>query len=225
MDTKSFITKLQNAFENIPLNNEQKRIISISIVQIIQSALSESIDIDIPKATDTVIGGIKIGYVQENKNYPVNTTSDGKAYVNVPWTDTNTTYTVFAGASSSGDGKEGLVKKPVIGEENKFLKGDGTWANTPYPSLVGVNNTTGLIKNGSSVNSAEGYTPCPIIAGIPYYKDTNTTYENATTTTYGLVKQAESITDIDGAAELSDVIKSVNTLYANLRNCEIIKNV
>lgn len=47
--------------------------------------------------------------------------------------------------------------------------------NTTY-SLVGANGTTGLIKNGSSVTSTSGLTACPIISGVPYYKDTNTTY-------------------------------------------------
>lgn len=42
--------------------------------------------------------------------------------------------------------------------------------NTTY-NLVGAQNTTGLIKNGSSVSSSAGYTACPIINGIPYYGD------------------------------------------------------
>lgn len=60
-----------------------------------------------------------------------------KMFVNVPWTDTNTTY-----------------------------------------GVVGANGSTGLVKNGSTVTSASGYTACPIVGGIPYYKDTNTTYAN-----------------------------------------------
>ena len=49
--------------------------------------------------------------------------------------------------------------------------------NSQY-SLVGTNGTTGLIKNGSTVTSASGYTACPIVGGIPYYKDTNTDTKN-----------------------------------------------
>ena len=44
------------------------------------------------------------------------------------------------------------------------------WTDTKY-NVVGTQNTTGLIKNGSAVTSADGYTPCPIINGIPYYKE------------------------------------------------------
>lgn len=39
-------------------------------------------------------GGIKIGYVQSDQNYPVQLDSNNKAYVNVPWTDTKVTQTI-----------------------------------------------------------------------------------------------------------------------------------
>lgn len=87
------------------------------------------------KANTTTLGLVMIGYTENGKNYPVELDSSGKMYVNVPWTDTNTTY-----------------------------------------GVVGANGSTGLVKNGSTVTSASGYTACPIVGGIPYYKDTNTTY-------------------------------------------------
>lgn len=45
----------------------------------------------IPAATSSAYGGIQIGYTTSDKNYAVQL-SNGKAYVNVPWTDTNTNY-------------------------------------------------------------------------------------------------------------------------------------
>lgn len=89
------------------------------------------------KANTTTLGLVMIGYAENGKNYPVELDSSGKMYVNVPWTDTNTTY-----------------------------------------GVVGANGSTGLVKNGSTVTSVSGYTVCPIVGGIPYYKDTNTTYAN-----------------------------------------------
>lgn len=89
------------------------------------------------KANTSTLGLVMIGYAENGKNYPVELDSSGKMYVNVPWTDTNTTY-----------------------------------------GVVGANGSTGLVKNGSTVTSASGYTACPIISGVPYYKDTNTTYAN-----------------------------------------------
>ena len=40
---------------------------------------------------------------------------------------TDTTYTHFTGATASTDGVQGLVPGPLAGDENKVLKGDGTW--------------------------------------------------------------------------------------------------
>lgn len=42
----------------------------------------------LPVAEDTDLGGIKIGYTQNDKNYPVQLDANDKAYVNVPWTGT-----------------------------------------------------------------------------------------------------------------------------------------
>ena len=43
----------------------------------------------LPLAADGTRGGIQIGYTENGKNYPVELSNE-KAYVNVPWTDTNT---------------------------------------------------------------------------------------------------------------------------------------
>lgn len=55
----------------------------------------------IPQASSSALGGIKIGYSDNGRNYAVELDSSGKAYVNVPWTDTNTTYNV-ATTSTNG---------------------------------------------------------------------------------------------------------------------------
>ena len=61
----------------------------------------------LPTASSTTKGGITLGYSQSGKNYPVALDSNGKAYVNVPWTDTNTTYDLATpstnGLMSAGD--------------------------------------------------------------------------------------------------------------------------
>ena len=56
-------------------------------------------------------------------------------------------------------------------------------------SLVGAQNTKGVVKNGSSVTSTSGLTASPIISGVPYYKDT--TYSDATTSTHGLMSTSD----------------------------------
>lgn len=44
---------------------------------------------------------------------------------------TDTTYSAFTGSTSSADGTSGLVPRPLIADKDKFLKGDGTWTDTP----------------------------------------------------------------------------------------------
>ena len=59
----------------------------------------------LPAASSSTRGGVKIGYSENGKNYPVEVSSE-KMYVNVPWTDTNTdtntTYSAGTGLSLSG---------------------------------------------------------------------------------------------------------------------------
>lgn len=233
-----------------------------------------------PTSSATVLGGIKVGYTTSGKNYKVQLDSSGNAYVNVPWTDTNTTYTNMGAASASAAGKAGLVPAPAAGAQAKYLRGDGTWQTPPnttysnmggatssaagsaglvpapaagkqtsflrgdgtwvvptnttyakassttlglvmigyaengknYPveldgsgkmfvnvpwtdtnttyGVVGANGSTGLVKNGSTVTNASGYTACPIVGGVPYYKDTNTTYQVVSSSSDGLMPRA-----------------------------------
>lgn len=62
----------------------------------------------LPQATSSALGGVKIGYATSsaNRNYAV-ALSNGQMYVNVPWTDNNTTYgeatTSAAGLMSAND--------------------------------------------------------------------------------------------------------------------------
>ena len=46
--------------------------------------------LSVPIASDATIGGFKTGYTASGKNYPIQVNTNGQAYVNVPWTDTNT---------------------------------------------------------------------------------------------------------------------------------------
>lgn len=47
---------------------------------------------EVPIATNDAVGGFKTGFTSTKKKYPVQVEKDGKAFVEVPWTDTNTTY-------------------------------------------------------------------------------------------------------------------------------------
>ena len=67
--------------------------------------------ISLKQATSGELGGIKIGYTESGKNYPVELDSSGKAFVNVPWTDSNTNYypTAFAWTNGTTAGPTGRL--------------------------------------------------------------------------------------------------------------------
>lgn len=64
----------------------------------------------IPAATSSTYGGIQIGYTTSGKNYAVQL-NNGKAYVNVPWTDTDTNYypTSFTWKNGTTSGPTGSL--------------------------------------------------------------------------------------------------------------------
>ena len=63
-------------------------------------------------------------------------------------------------------------------DDKKKLNGIADGANAYL--LPTASNTLGGVKTTSDVTDVSGYTPCPISEGVPYYKDTNNTYSNAT---------------------------------------------
>lgn len=103
----------------------------------------------IPAATSSAYGGIQIGYTTSGKNYAVQL-SNGKAYVNVPWTDTNTTYSAGTNISISGTTINCTYTLPTA--SSSVLGGVKVGSNITLSS-----GTISLSK--SNVTSALGYTP------------------------------------------------------------------
>lgn len=71
---------------------------------------------------------------------------------------TDTTYSDMKGATGSAAGTHGLVPAPAAGANNKFLRGDGTWQNTPntdthYSAKNVISNSgTGQSNAGNASN-------------------------------------------------------------------------
>lgn len=95
--------KLSKFVDGFNLDKNRKKILIAFIEELIKE--SETSDYELPLASKDVRGGIKTGYSQNGKNYPVQLNDTEQAYVSVPWTDNNTTY---AAATTS---TLGLVKK------------------------------------------------------------------------------------------------------------------
>ena len=71
----------------------------------------------LPVASSSALGGIQLGFAQNGKKYPV-AVEGNKAYVEVPWTDNNTTYNA-ASASTLGLVKQGVKVDDAAGGDEK----------------------------------------------------------------------------------------------------------
>ena len=124
----------------------------------------------LPAGSSSVRGGFKIGYTENGKNYPVEVSSE-KMYVNVPWTDTNTTYSV-------GDG--GLTQKNFTSTLKTKLDGIATSADN-YADWKFVDNadsatnirSANYVKFDGANISGAGTQANPYVVNT---QDTNTTY-------------------------------------------------
>lgn len=94
-DTTKFLRN-DGKWEKIPLATQQQNGLLTSTDKTKLDGLD---NYGLPIASSTQLGGIKLGYVRNTaaKNYPVQLDINNKAFVNVNWEDTNTTYTAGNG--------------------------------------------------------------------------------------------------------------------------------
>lgn len=102
--------KLSKFVDGLNLDKNRKKILIAFIEELIKE--SETSDYKLPLASEDVRGGIKTGYSQNGKNYPVQLNDTEQAYVSVPWTDNNTTYSA-ATTSTLGLVKKGAAVAPA----------------------------------------------------------------------------------------------------------------
>ena len=84
-------------------------------------------------ATSNTLGLVKIGYVANDKNYPVQL-SDGQMYVNVPWTDS-------------------IEWKNVINKPPSFMPSSHTHATSEITDFPTIGNGRLILKNGENIIS------------------------------------------------------------------------
>lgn len=84
---------------------------------------------------------------------------NGTQYELIGDINTDTKYSVFTGATTSAAGKTGLVPAPAAGYNNRFLRGDGTWAEAGGMDLDALaSNTDPMEIQGEGANNATGLT-------------------------------------------------------------------
>lgn len=163
----------------------------------------------IPAATSSTYGGIQIGYTTSGKNYAVQL-NNGKAYVNVPWTDTDTTYTAGTNISISGTTINCTYTLPTA--SSSVLGGVKVGSNITLSS-----GTISLSK--SNVTSALGYTPAntsdipkiPIALPNPYALTINgTSYTGSSAVSITTPKPLITTTSFTG----TQVSTTINAGYS-----------
>ena len=102
--------KISKFVDGLNLDRNRKKLLITFIKELIKES-TES-DYKLPLASANTRGGIKSGYQQNGKNYPVQINAQEQAYVSVPWTDNNTTYAA-ATASVLGLVKQGAAVAPA----------------------------------------------------------------------------------------------------------------
>ena len=76
-----------------------------------------TVSADSVEFSQALTSGTIVGYI----------TINGNKYTLYAPTNTDTKYSVMGGATSSAAGAAGLVPAPAAGDQEKFLRGDGTW--------------------------------------------------------------------------------------------------
>ena len=196
----------------------------------------------IPQASSSALGGIKIGYSDNGRNYAVELDSSGKAYVNVPWADTNTTYNVATtganGLMSSSDkskldgiqaGADAVSFSRSLSSGTKIgtinINGTNTdiyapTAGEPVEYGVATSTTLGLVRIGYP-ESGKNYpvelnSSNQMYVNVPW-TDSNTTYSagaglSLSGTAFSLVKATP--TTLGGVKVSSTEISTISTVAA-----------
>lgn len=191
-------------------------------------------------ASSTALGGIKIGFTQTGKKYPVQlgTGADAdKAFVEVPWTDTDTKYTlpvakdgVLGGirtdynttgknyaVKTDTDGKA-YVSVPWTDTNTTYTSGTGiivngntiSWAHTPYSKLKHAfdNDFAGYLINVSKTDIEEG------VHALSYLPGT-------ATESVEIIKIYDYVDNVaDGLASIKAVRSAATTLQNSIQTVE-----
>lgn len=207
--------------EGLGLDLKRKQLIGKLIEEIVDNFAD-----GVPAASNDSIGGIKTGYTQNGKNYPVTLDENKKAYVNVPWTDTDTTYKVMTGATSTTNGKAGLVPEAAAGQQTRYLRADGQWATPPNTTYSKATDATlGLVKIGYTTNG-KNYPVLLDSDGKMYvavpWTDTKYNLPAATPNSIGGVKQGPKVANASSDADTVALGTKINELIASLRSAGVI---
>lgn len=147
----------------------------------------------IPQASSSALGGIKIGYSDNGRNYAVELDSSGKAYVNVPWTDNNTTYSAGAGLSLSGRAFSLVKATPTTLGGVKVSSTEISTISTVAATTFGSQNRIYPVQLAYPSGSAGTDGNKVLSVYVPWE---NTTYSVVSTSKNGLVSMDSALAEL-----------------------------
>lgn len=147
----------------------------------------------IPQASSSALGGIKIGYSDNGRNYAVELDSSGKAYVNVPWTDNNTTYSAGAGLSLSGTAFSLVKATPTTLGGVKVSSTEISTVSTVAATTFGSQNRIYPVQLAYPSGSAGTDGNKVLSVYVPWE---NTTYSVVSTSKNGLVSMDSALAEL-----------------------------
>ena len=116
--------------------------------------------------------------------------------------------TTYSAATTSAAGLMSAADKSK-------LDGIASGANNyTYTLPTASSSTLGGVKTTSTVTSTSGLTACPIISGVPYYKDTNNTY---TLSSFGVNASASELNVLDGITATTAELNYCDGVTSNIQ--------
>lgn len=145
------------------------------------------------QATSSTLGLVKIGYGENGKNYPVELNGSGQMYVNVPWTDNNTTYSAGAGLSLSGTAFSLVKATPTTLGGVKVSSTEISTISTVAATTFGSQNRIYPVQLAYPSGSAGTDGNKVLSVYVPWE---NTTYSVVSTSKNGLVSMDSALAEL-----------------------------
>ena len=177
-------------------------------------------------------------YFKDGKPVAIGYTIATSVPANAKFTDTNTTYTAFKGATSSAAGGPGLVPGPAAGNEGKFLQGNGAWG-TPANTWRGVQDNLTSTATDQSLSANQGKVLKGLVDGKAPASHTHTksqitdfpsslknptaltiqgngtalaTYDGSAAKTVNITKSSVGLGNVDNTADSAKTVAKANQL-------------
>lgn len=178
----------QNAFSNITVG-------------------STTIAADTKTDTLTLVAGTNVTITPDAASDKITISSKDTVYTHPSYTPRNSGLYKFSVDNS------GHVNGVTAVSKNDITALGIPAQDTKY-TLPTASSTLGGVKTISTVTSTAGLTPCPIISGVPYYKDTNTTY---TLSSFGITATAAELNKLDGVTATATEINYIDGVTSNIQ--------